>query len=223
MSHNDDRDTGTGSPAPDADEQDGAMGMARHASRRPRDLARRLANSRKGLWSIGVLSFFESTIIPVPLEVVLIPYMLARRDILWRIATVTLLGCLLGALVGYGIGYFVFDTLGTWIVEKAGWTQQFESTKTWFENNGFWAVLAIGVTPVPFQVAMLVAGVMKYPVLLFVAATVIARGIRYFGLALLVHLFGERAIDLWQRHKVPTAAALTAVVALLVVLNVTVL
>lgn len=195
----------------------------RRASRHPREVARRLANSRKGLWLIGVMSFLESIVVPIPLEVVLIPYMMARRDILWRIASVVLLGCVLGALLGYGVGYFVFDTLGAWIIDTVGWQQQFDSTRTWFENNGFWAVLAIGVTPVPFQVAMLVAGVMKYPIALFVLATLIARGVRYFGLALLVHIFGDRAEAMWNRHKRGTVAAITGVVAVAIVLNVWVL
>ncbi|WP_404381918.1 YqaA family protein [Caenispirillum salinarum] len=193
---------------------------AREAHRHPRTVARRLAHSRRGLWLIGVMSFLESIIVPIPLEVVLIPYMMARRDILWRIAAVVLLGCVIGALLGYGVGYFVFDTLGVRLVEWAGWQEQFDTTRTWFEKHGFLAVLAIGVTPVPFQVAMLVAGVMKYPVYLFVAAALIARGIRYFGLALLVHVFGDRAMEMWNRHKKSTVATITAVLVVAIVLNV---
>lgn len=200
-------------------EDDSPVTTARRASRHPREVARRLAQSRKGLWSIGVMSFLETTVVPIPIEVVLIPYMLARRDILWRIATVTLIGCVLGALVGYGVGYFVFDTLGAWIVETMEWQQQFDSTQTWFENNGFWAVLAIGVTPVPFQVAMLVAGVMKYPIWLFVLATLAARGVRYYGLGLLVCWFGGRALTLWERHKKTTAVAITGVIAIAIAVN----
>jgi membrane protein YqaA with SNARE-associated domain len=215
--HND--DSSSASVTPNAS----AWSESRQASRDPRAVARRLANSRKGLWLIGVMSFLESIIVPIPLEVVLIPYMMARRDALWRIASVVLLGCLVGALVGYGVGYFVFDTLGRWIIDTTGWQSQFETTKDWFGSNGFWAVLAIGVTPVPFQVAMLVAGVMKYPLLLFVLATVIARGVRYFGLALLVHMVGDKAEEMWTRHKKTTATVLTGVVLIAVAVKVWVL
>lgn len=197
---------------PDIPDDDRPQSHLRCALRHPKECARRLSQSRKGLWMIGVLSFLESTVLPFAIEIVLIPYMLARRDILWRIATVTTLGCLIGAAFGYGIGYFLFASFGTWLIDSLGWQQQFESTRTWFESNGFWAVLAIGVTPVPFQVAMLAAGAMKYPIWLFLLATAIARGIRYYGLALLVKLFGRRALELWQRHKVPVAAGLTVVV-----------
>lgn len=182
----------------------------------PRQCAKRLAQSRSGLWMIGVLSFLESTVLPFAIEIVLIPYMLARQDILWRIALVTTLGSVIGAGFGYAIGYFLYASAGTWLIETLGWQQQFESTRQWFSSNGFWAVLAIGVTPVPFQVAMLAAGAMKYSLPMFLLATGLARGIRYFGLALLVKLFGQRALDLWHRHKVPVAAGLTAVVAVAV-------
>lgn len=172
------------------------------------------------MWMIGVLSFLESTILPFAIEIVLIPYMLARRDILWRIATVTTLGSVVGAAFGYGIGYFLYASIGNWLIESLGWQQQVEDTKAWFDSNGFWAVLAIGVTPVPFQVAMLAAGAMKYPIALFLLATAIARGIRYFGLGLLVKLFGRQALDLWNRHKVPVAAALTVLVVAVVVVQI---
>jgi membrane protein YqaA with SNARE-associated domain len=199
-------------PAKDIPDDDSPQNHVRCALRHPRECARRLSQSRKGLWMIGVLSFLESTVLPFAIEIVLIPYMLARRDILWRIATVTTVGCLIGAAFGYGIGYFLYNSFGTWLVESLGWQQQFEDTRSWFESNGFWAVLAIGITPVPFQVAMLAAGAMKYSIAMFLLATAIARGIRYFGLALLVRLFGDRALDLWNRHKVPVAAGLTVVV-----------
>jgi membrane protein YqaA with SNARE-associated domain len=195
----------------------------RDAWRRPDKWAHSLAHSRSGLWLIGVASFLETIIVPIPIEVVLIPYMLARRDLLWIIALVTTAGCLAGAAVGYGVGYFLYDSLGRQLIDAMGWGQDFQSFQQWFDKDGFWAVLAIGVTPIPFQVAMLAAGVSAYPILLFILAATVARGIRYFGLALLVKLVGERAMDLWQRHKVKTAIALLVVVVAVFALNVFVL
>ncbi|MEX0607780.1 MAG: hypothetical protein WD138_07080, partial [Halofilum sp. (in: g-proteobacteria)] len=62
-------------------------------------------------------SFLETTIVPIPIEVVLIPFMAVNRDRVWWIATVALTGCLLGAFVGYGVGYFVFESIGRWLIE----------------------------------------------------------------------------------------------------------
>jgi len=161
----------------------------------------RLEASENALALLFVASFLESTVVPIPIEVVLIPFMLTNRNRLWLIATVTLAGCLAGALVGYGVGYFLFESVGTWVVDTFGWQQSYQEFQGMFDHYGFWAIIAIGVTPIPFQVAMLVAGTAEYSVFLFVLAAAIARGVRYYGLALLVHLFGERAMDLWERHS----------------------
>lgn len=176
---------------------------ARSQSVRPSRAERwraRLLASRYGLWLIGVASFAETLIVPIPIELVLIPYMLARRDRIWRIAAATTAGCVLGALVGYGVGSVLFDSLGRWLIETFGWAGAYQMFQAQFAAHGFWAIVTIGLTPIPFQIGMLAAGVAGYPVLMFVLAAAVARGLRYFGLGLLVRLFGEQAMTLWQQH-----------------------
>lgn len=160
-----------------------------------------------GLWMIGVASFLESTIVPIPLELALIPYMVSRRDKLWAIAAIVTGACLLGALVGYGVGYFFMEGLGQSLVETMGWAEGMDSFRASLQDHGFLAVLSIGVTPVPFQSAMLVAGLTHYPLHLFLLAAAIARGLRYFGLALLVHWAGDHAEELWEKHSRKLGAA----------------
>lgn len=172
----------------------------------------RLNASRSGLALITLASFLESIIVPIPLEAVLVPFMLANRQRVWLIATLVTLGCLAGALIGYAVGYFVFDTAGSWLIETVGWGEQMERFRSMFNQYGFWAVIAVGVIPIPFQVAMLAAGAAGYPLPMFLLASGIARGIRYYGLAVLVLLFGRQAMRLWERHKL--RASLIAVVVL---------
>ena len=69
------------------------------------------------------------------------------------------------------------------------------------------AILAIGIVPIPFQIAMLVAGASAYPIVLFLAAACLARGARYFGLALLIAVAGKAALDIWNRHAKPIGIA----------------
>lgn len=192
----------------------------RDAWRNPPRFARQLADSPLGLRLIGIASFLETIIVPIPIEIVLIPYMLARRDLLWRIATTTTVACLLAATVGYGLGYFFYDSVGRGLIELMNWQSDYAVFQDWFDAQGFWAILAIGVAPIPFQIAMLVAGVAGYPLFLFILAAGIARGIRYYGLALLVRAFGERALALWQRHKLTVGILLLALVAVTVAFNV---
>jgi len=194
----------------------------RDAWRHPRRFARQLVDSAVGLQLIGVASFLETIIVPIPIEIVMIPYMLARRDLLWRIAAVTTIACILAAIFGYGLGYFFYDSVGRGIIDLMGWQADYAVFRDWFDAQGFWAILAIGVAPIPFQVAMLVAGVAGYPIALFILAAGIDRGIRYFGLALLVRAFGDRALDLWQRHRLTASILLLAVVAAVVAVNVSV-
>lgn len=176
---------------------------------RARRWQHRLRHSRRALGLMFFASLLESTVLPIPLEVVLIPFMLANRHRIWWVATVVLAGCLAGAGLGYGLGFLFFETAGRWLISLMDWQQVYASYQQEFEAHGFWAVVAVGVTPVPFQVAMLAAGAAKYPFAWFILAAVIARGLRYYGLALLVVLLGRRALLLWERHSRAVALAIT--------------
>lgn len=119
----------------------------------------------------------------------------------------------MASLVGYGVGYFLFESVGRWAIEGLGWQDGYRQFRNLFAAHGFWAILAIGVVPIPFQTAMLAAGAASYPVPMFALAATIARGIRYFGLAALVRATGERAMKLWRRHRLLASAALLALIA----------
>lgn len=154
-------------------------------------------------WLLPVLfvaSLLEALIIPIPLELILIPLLLMERRRAWLLATVTLAGCLAGALIGYLFGAWLFDSLGQWLLARLGAAEAFDQFGQTLAEDGFMAIIIVGVTPVPFQVAMLAAGAGEYPLGLFLLASAIARGIRYYGLAALVMLVGERAQGLWRRH-----------------------
>ncbi|MFD1383862.1 YqaA family protein [Rhodanobacter aciditrophus] len=162
--------------------------------------------------AIMVASFLESTVVPIPLEAVMVPLMQASREKLWLIALMATLGCLIGALAGYGLGYFLFDLVGDWVIETFSNPEQFEMVKSKMESQGFWFVLTLGIVPIPFQIAMLAAGATQYSIIGFLAATVIARSIRYFGLASVVYFAGNKAEDLIKQHKTKSMVMLTLLV-----------
>lgn len=169
---------------------------------------RRILDSPHALWLLFLLSFGESIILPVPMELVLLPYMIARPGRLWAAATVTLAGCTVGALLGYSVGYALFETAGNYIIETLGYDQAYGNFRTLFSEHGFWAIVMLGILPVPFQVAMLGAGSVAYSIPLFLLATFIARGVRYFGLAWLAALFGDRARKIWRDHALALSLGL---------------
>lgn len=182
-------------------------------------LVTRLLRSRHILSAVFVLSLLESTILFIPLETLLIPLMQLNREKLWRLATAALLGCLCGALLGYHAGTFLLSEFNQNLVAFFGSQADFDAAQSQLGEQGFVYIFLAGVTPIPFQVAMLMAGAVAYPVGLFLLATLMARSIRYFGLAALVYYFGNQASELLNRYKKPAVIALSSVAALVLVLS----
>lgn len=174
--------------------------------------AQKFINSDRMLSSLTVASFLESTIVPIPLEAILVPLMQARREKIWLIALMATLGCIIGALFGYALGYYLFDAVGDWIINTFSTPEQFEGVKQKMENQGFWFVITLGIVPVPFQIAMLAAGATKYSLTLFLIAATIARSIRYFGLAIIVYYAGDKAEKIIRKHKTKTMIILTVII-----------
>lgn len=174
-------------------------------SKRTKQWFERINGSKHMLWLISTLSFLETIILPIPIELVLIPLMAINKRRVWMIATVTTVGCLVASLVGYGVGMALFQSVGTWFIEFMGMQDSYQSFQTFFSQYGFVAILSIGILPIPFQIAMITAGLSGYPILLFVLAALLARGVRYFGLAWLVHRFGHRVEKMWKRHALMTS------------------
>jgi len=173
---------------------------------------RKFIDSKHMLSGITIASFLESTIVPIPLEAVLVPLMQARREKLWLIALMATLGCIVGALFGYALGYYLFDVVGDWIIETFSNPTQFENVRQSMENQGFWFVITLGIIPIPFQIAMLAAGATKYSLTLFLIASAIARSIRYFGLALVVYYAGNHAERIINKHKKKAMISLTILI-----------
>ncbi len=150
----------------------------------------RMAENRRG---IALLSALESTFVPIPLETILVPLMIGSRKSAWSLAAAALAGCLVGALVFYAVGYWLFDPVVRPALAWVGAEQDFNDIKSRLEGaNLFWAIFVISISPAPMQLATLGAGAVGGSLPLYLAAVFASRGLRYFGLALLVHLFGER-------------------------------
>lgn len=179
----------------------------------------RLIDSPHALVILFFMSALEATVVPIPLELVLIPYMILERERIWSIASVALAGCLVGAVVGYYIGFALFDTVGQWLINYLSLQESYQEFKTTLQNDGFMAVFLVGVTPVPFQTAMLTAGALQFSLTLFLLASVLSRGIRYYGLALLTLWLGPYAQSWWKKHasQLGWSIAIIAALALLIV------
>lgn len=163
----------------------------------------RLDNSRHALLVLFAASMMETLLVPIPIEVILIPWMLCHPHRKWVIAGVALAGNLTAAAIGYGLGVFAMEQWGDTLITFFGSQEAYQEFQASLKQDGFMAVLSIGIVPIPFQIAMLTAGASGYSFLLFMLAAMLGRGVRYFGLALLVAWVGDKALDLWRRHSKP--------------------
>lgn len=158
--------------------------------RRLYDWTLSLADSRNAMWALFIVAFVESSIFPIPPDVLMVPMILARPSRAFAIAAVALAGSVLGGLAGYGIGWAFFEQIGRPVLEFYGKQAYFDEFGARYNDYGAWAVLIAGVTPFPYKVITILSGSTGLDLWVFMAASVIARGIRFFLVAALLWKFG---------------------------------
>lgn len=181
--------------------------MVKKLKRKTKDLI----ESEYILGGVFTASFLESTIVPVPLEALLIPLLQERRDKLWQIALMATLGCIVGALFGYTLGYYTFELLRDWMTAHWITEQRLDTVIQQINTEGFWFIMTLGIAPIPFQIAMLAAGATHFSLPLFLLATGLSRAMRYFGIALVVYVAGDKAEELIKKYKLATVGLITLV------------
>jgi membrane protein YqaA with SNARE-associated domain len=149
-----------------------------------------LAGHRHALLALAVLSFAESSIFPIPPDVLLIPMILAARERAWLIAGVCTAASVVGGVFGYAIGALLFDTLGQPTVEFYGYLDRYRESQAGYEEWGAWIVAGAGFTPFPYKVITITSGVMQLDFTVFMIASLVSRGARFFLLAALLWYFG---------------------------------
>ena len=109
-----------------------------------------MAEHPHALWVLALVSFVESSVFPIPPDILMIPMILAAPSRAFVIAGVALVSSVLGGLLGYAIGALAFDTIGQPILQALGKTDSMEAFNGRFNDVGFWAVLIAGITPFPY-------------------------------------------------------------------------
>jgi membrane protein YqaA with SNARE-associated domain len=144
------------------------------------DWTMRLAAHRHAKWALAGVSFIESSIFPIPPDVMLIPMVLAQRAKAWTIAAICTAASVAGGLAGYALGYLAFETVGRRVLGFYGYLDRVAEFQERFNEMGFWWVAIAGVTPFPFKVITIASGVTGMKLVPFIAASVAARGLRFF-------------------------------------------
>lgn len=143
----------------------------------------------KARWYLGGLSFAESSFFPIPPDVMLAPMALARPVDAWRLAFLTTVTSVAGGVLGYVIGFFALDAIEPWLV-SAGYWEGYLQAREWFNAWGFWAVLAAGFSPIPYKLFTIAAGALSMFLPVFVLASLVGRGGRFFLVAGLIRWGG---------------------------------
>ena len=149
-----------------------------------------LAAHPRALFALWLVAFVESSVFPIPPDVVMIPMILAARDQAWKIATIATLGSVLGGLFGYGLGAFLFAQVGQPVLDFYGRAESLEQFRAGYQDWGAWIVFGAGVTPFPYKVITIASGAMDLNLGVFTVSSVLARGARFFMLAGLLWFFG---------------------------------
>lgn len=173
----------------------------------PRSIIRRLydwcieaAHKPHAMWTMGAISFAESSFFPVPPDAMLIPMALARPARAYVMAAWCTVASVAGGIVGYAIGALLYDSVGAWLMQLYGYGDKVEAFRAAYAEWGAWIILIKGFTPIPYKVVTITSGFAEYNFVLFVLLSIITRGARFFLLAFLLHRYGERARHIIEKR-----------------------
>ncbi|MCT7377459.1 YqaA family protein [Chelativorans salis] len=158
--------------------------------RRLYDFTMSLAATRHAEKGLAGVSFVESSVFPIPPDVLLIPMVLAERAKWLRYAFICTLASVAGALLGYAIGAFLYETLGEPILRFYGQKDAFQRVAEWYNRWGGWGVLFAAVTPFPYKVLTIFSGATGLNLPVFIAVSIVGRGLRFYLVSWLLYHFG---------------------------------
>jgi|ERR1711991_42355 len=150
------------------------------------------AEHKYSSWILSIVSFSESSFFPIPPDVLLIPMIIAKRTKAWTYALICTLSSVIGGVAGYAIGFFLFNSIGILIVEFYHLSNSFNTFENYYKEYGILIVLGAGFTPFPFKFITIASGVFSLNIFLFILTAFVARGLRFYLLACLLFIFGEK-------------------------------
>ncbi len=173
------------------------------------------ARKPHAMWSLGGVSFIESSVFPIPPDLLLIPMVMANPKRWWVIALVCSITSVLGGLLGYAIGMFAFETVAMPALEALHKAEAFDAFRTRIEaapETAFFTVAGAGFTPFPFKVITIASGAVQMSLGVFVTASMISRSSRFFLEAALLRFFGDAAVKFVKERMALASVLIFALV-----------
>jgi membrane protein YqaA with SNARE-associated domain len=151
--------------------------------------------------ALAFVSFIESSVFPLPPDLMLVPMCLANRKKSFYYALVCTVASVLGGLAGYAIGYFLYQTVGVWALSLYGGAEEaYQKFSHLFEEYGAWIIIAKGLTPFPFKILTILSGMVKFNLVIFIVSSIVARAGRFFLVAGLAYFFGDPIREFIEKH-----------------------
>lgn len=164
------------------------------------DRVKALAGHKRAEPALAVVSFVESSIFPIPPDVMLIPMVVSRPDRAWRYALVCTIASVLGGMLGYLIGWMFWDAVAQPIIETLGKDDKMDALQRLYDTHGTLAVFGAGLTPFPYKIITIMSGALKLNFGLFIMASVMARSLRFFLVAGIIKKYGVTAEDYIRKN-----------------------
>jgi membrane protein YqaA with SNARE-associated domain len=178
---------------------DRVMGLARHP--------------RATVW-LGAVSFAESSVFPIPPDAMLVPMALARPDQAWRLAAICTVTSVVGGVLGYVLGFFLFEAIAQPVLAAYGHADALARFEDWFQRWGAAVILVKGLTPIPYKIVTIAAGAAKMDFATFLLTSAVTRGARFFLLAALIRRFGPAVREFIERRLMLVTTTVAALVIL---------
>ncbi len=159
-----------------------------------------LAGHARARWALAAVAFVESSFFPIPPDVMLVPMVLARRARAWSLALITTIGSVTGGMLGYAIGFFLFASIGQAVLGFYGLEGKYAAFTAQYDEYGAWIVFAFGLTPLPYKLITIASGAAGLDLMVFVIASIAARGLRFFAVAALLYWLGPVVREFIERH-----------------------
>ena len=167
-----------------------------------------LASSPRAPWWLALIAFAESSFFPIPPDTLLVPMALARPDKAWRFAFICTVASVIGGALGYFIGYALFDQLARPVIALYGYAARFDAYQAMYAEWGLWIILIKGVTPIPYKIVTIASGAAHFNFGVFMAASVVTRGARFFLVATLLHFYGGSVREFIEKRLNLVAAGI---------------
>ena len=168
-----------------------------------------LENSAKPwyAWVVFLMTVCESIFLFIPPEVFMTPAIVADKKRAFPITLAAALGSIIGGAIAYMIGYWLFDTIGIWLIQHVASMEKFELTQSLFNKYGIMIIILTAVTPIPYKVLAICAGFLQYPILVFLGVSAIFRTGRFAIIGFLLWRFQKQANTLVKKYAWQLTAA----------------